>query len=317
MAENKTIATRLAFGQELAALGAREDIVVLDADLSKSTMTALFKDKYPERHINCGIAEGNMMATAAGLASCGKKVFAASFAMFAAGRAYEQVRNSIAYPSLPVVVVGSHAGVTVGEDGASHQSIEDVALMRAIPNMTIISPADGVETAAAVRALVNYDKPAYLRVSRLPMPMIFDEAEYGEFKIGKGRLVRDGSDVTIIATGLLMHEAVKAADELAKNGVSVRLVDMPTIKQIDEDIIIESAKKTGAVVCVEEHNIIGGLGEAVCGVLAMSHPTPIEIVGIRDKFGASGKPSVLLDAYELSCEHIVKYAEKAISRKNA
>ena len=317
MAENKPIATRLAFGQELAKVGAREDIVVLDADLSKSTMTSLFKEKYPERHINCGIAEGNMMATAAGLASCGKKVFAASFAMFAAGRAYEQIRNSIAYPALPVVVVGSHAGVTVGEDGASHQCIEDVALMRAIPNMTIISPADGVEAAAAVRALIDYDKPAYLRVSRLPMPIIFDEAEYGEFKIGKGRLVRDGNDVTIIATGLLMHEAVKAANELEKKGVSVRLVDMPTIKPIDKDIIIESAKKTGAVVCVEEHNIIGGLGEAVAGVLSMNYPAPVEIVGVRDKFGASGKPSVLLDAYELSCEHIVKYAEKAINRKNA
>ena len=316
MAENK-IATRLAFGQELAKLGAREDIVVLDADLSKSTMTALFKEKYPERHFNCGIAEGNMMATAAGFASCGKKVFAASFAMFAAGRAYEQIRNSIAYPSLSVVVVGSHAGITVGEDGASHQCIEDIALMRAIPNMTIISPADGTETTAAVRAIMNYDSPVYLRLSRLAMPVLFDENEYGEFEIGKGRLMREGNDVTIIATGLLMHEAIKAADELSAQGVSVRLVDMPTIKPIDENIIIESAKKTGAIVCVEEHNILGGLGEAVAGVLTQNSPTPMEMIGIRDKFGSSGKPAALLDAYELTAEHIVKRAQLVMKRKNA
>ncbi len=316
MAENKSIATRLAFGQELAKVGAREDIIVLDADLSKSTMTAVFKESYPERHINCGIAEGNMMATAAGLASCGKKVFAASFAMFAAGRAYEQIRNSIAYPSLPVVVVGSHAGVTVGEDGASHQCIEDVALMRAIPNMTVISPADGTEAAAAVRALIDYDKPAYLRVSRLAMPILFDENEYGKFEIGKGRLMREGNDVTIIATGLLMHEAIKAVDMLEAEGISVRLVNMPTIKPIDKDIVIESAKKTGAIVCVEEHNIIGGLGDAVASVLAQNCPTPMEIVGIRDKFGASGKPNVLLDEYKLSAPHIVAYTKSVLEHKN-
>ncbi len=317
MAENKTIATRLAFGQEIAKLGEREDIVVLDADLSKSTMTNLFQEKYPERHINCGIAEGNMMATAAGLATAGKKVFAASFAIFAAGRAYEQLRNSVAYPELPVVAVGSHAGLTVGEDGASHQCIEDVALMRAIPGMTVISPADGTEAAAAVRALADYDKPAYLRVCRLAMPILFDEEEYGEFEIGKGRILRDGIDITIIGTGLLLHEAIKAADELEKNGISVRLVNMPTIKPIDEDIVIESAKKTGAVLSVEEHNVIGGLGSAVSDVLSKNYPTLCDTVGVEDKFGCSGKPNELLDAYGMSAPHIVKRAMALIEKKNA
>lgn len=317
MAEKKSIATRLAFGQELAKIGAREDIIVLDADLSKSTMTSLFKEVYPERHFNCGIAEGNMMSTAAGFATCGKKVFAASFAMFAAGRAYEQIRNSIAYPALPVVVVGTHAGITVGEDGATHQCIEDVALMRAIPNMTVISPADGTETAAAVRALANYNKPAYLRLSRLAVPVLFDEEEYGEFEIGKGRVMRDGNDITIISTGLLLHEAIKAADALSEAGISVRLVNIPTIKPIDSDIIIESAKKTGAVLCVEEHNVIGGLGDAVCSVLSQNCPTLTDVVGIQDKFGASGKPAHLLDEYEVSASYIEKRAKSLLDRKNA
>lgn len=317
MSENKKIATRLAFGQELAKIGERKDIVVLDADLSRSTMTALFGEKYPERHINCGIAEGNMMSTAAGLAACGKKVFAASFAMFAAGRAFEQIRNSIAYPSLPVVVAGSHAGLTVGEDGATHQCIEDVALMRAIPNMTVISPADGTEAAAAVRALADYDGPAYLRLSRLAMPIIFDESEYGEFEIGKGRVLRKGNDVTIIGAGLLLHEALKAADELEAEGVSVQLVDMPTIKPIDEELIVECAKRTGAIVCAEEHSIIGGLGSAVAEVLARRCPVPSETVGVKDMFGCSGKPAELLDAYEMSAPHIVKTVRHILERKKA
>lgn len=317
MADNKKIATRLAFGQKLAEIGAREDIVVLDADLSKSTMTALFKEKYPERHINCGIAEGNMISTAAGMAACGKKVFAASFAMFSSGRAFEQVRNSIAYPALPVVVVGSHAGVTVGEDGATHQAIEDVAIMRSIPGMTVISPADGAEMAAAVCALADYDKPAYLRMSRLAMPIIFDEEEYGEFKIGKGRVLREGSDVTIIGAGLLLHEAVKAADELEKQGISVNLVDMPTIKPIDEDLIAECAKKTGAIVCVEEHSVIGGLGSAVAEVLVRRCPVICETVGVKDKFGCSGKPAELLEAYEMSAPYIAEAAKRALKNKKA
>ena len=236
------IATRKAFGEELAKQGAREDIVVLDADLSGSTMTGIFKDKYPERHFNCGIAEGNMMATAAGMASCGKKVFAASFAMFATGRAFEQVRNSIGYPKLNVTVVGTHAGVTVGEDGATHQCLEDVALMRTIPEMCILSPADATEAAAAVRALLDYNGPAYLRLCRLPMPILFDEATYGEFEIGKGRIMKDGNDVTIIAAGLLLHEAVKACEALEAEGVSVRLIDMASIKPLDCELVIESAK---------------------------------------------------------------------------
>lgn len=309
------IATRKAFGEELANLGAREDIVVLDADLSASTMTNIFKNKYPERHINCGIAEGNMVSTAAGLAACGKNVFAASFAIFASGRAYEQIRNAVGYPHLNVTVVGTHAGVTVGEDGATHQGLEDVALMRAIPGMCVISPADGVETAAAVRALADYNGPAYLRLSRLPMPYLFDEAEYGEFEIGKGRLLRDGEDVTIIGSGLLMHEAVKACEMLEAEGVKVRLVDMASIKPIDKDIIIESAKKTGAIVCVEEHNVIGGLGGAVCEVLSENIPTPVEIIGTRDVFGCSGTPEELLEHYQLSAPYIVEAAKKVMKRK--
>lgn len=317
MAETKSIATRLAFGQELARIGAREDIIAMDADLSCSTMTALFGKEYPERHINCGIAEGNMMATAAGLASCGKKVFAASFAMFATGRAYEQIRNSIGYPGLNVVVVGSHAGVTVGEDGASHQCVEDVALMRAIPGMTVISPADAVEAKAAVRALADYNKPAYLRLSRLAMPVLFEETEYGEFEIGKARILREGSDVTVIAAGLLLHEAAAAADELEAQGIGVRFVDMATIKPLDEAVIVESAQKTGAIVCVEEHSVIGGLGSAVADVCARKCPVPMEIVGVEDKFGCSGKPAELLDLYGLSAPHIVQKVKAVLARKNA
>lgn len=317
MSQETKIATRLAFGQELARIGARSDIVAMDADLSCSTMTSLFREEYPGRHINCGIAEGNMMATAAGIAACGKKVFAASFAMFATGRAYEQIRNSIGYPELNVVVVGSHSGVTVGEDGASHQCVEDVALMRSVPGMTVISPADAVETKAAVRALADYKKPAYLRLSRLAMPILFDEENYGEFEIGKGRILRDGTDVTIIAAGLLLHEAAAAADELEARGVSVRLVDMPTIKPIDEALVIESAKKTGAVVCAEEHSVIGGLGSAVADVLVKNRPVPMEIVGVKDKFGRSGKPSELLDLYEMSAPHITDAVRRVLERKTS
>lgn len=314
MAETQKIATRLAFGQELARLGAREDIVVLDADLSKSTMTALFQERYPSRHFNCGIAEGNMMSTAAGFAAAGKKVFAASFAIFSTGRAYEQVRNSIGYPGLNVTVVGSHAGVTVGEDGATHQCIEDVALMRVIPHMTILSPADATEAAAAVRAILDYNGPVYLRLSRLAMPVLF-EAEGFSFEIGKGRVLREGSDVTIIGTGLLLHEAIKAADILTEQGVSVCLINMPTIKPIDREIIVESAKRTGAIVAVEEHSVIGGLGSAVAEVLSEEYPTPLEIVGMNDKFGCSGKPNQLLDLFEMSAPHIVKKAQRVIARK--
>ncbi len=308
------IATRLAFGQELAELGSNENIIVMDADLSKSTMTNLFAEKYPDRHINCGIAEANMMSTAAGIASCGKKVFAASFAMFASGRAYEQVRNAICYPGLNVTVVGTHAGISVGEDGATHQCLEDVALMRAIPGMCVISPADGVETKAAVRAIMNYDGPVYLRLCRLAMPILFDEGDY-KFEIGKGKILNEGSDVTIIGAGLLLHEAVKACAMLKEENISVRLVDMASIKPIDSELIIESAKKTGAVVCVEEHNVIGGLGSAVCEVLSKDFPTPVEIVGVKDVFGSSGVPEELLEHYELSAKHIVDAVKRVIEKK--
>lgn len=308
------IATRLAFGQALVELGDNEDIIVMDADLSKSTMTNLFAEKYPERHINCGIAEGNMMSTAAGIASCGKKVFAASFAMFASGRAFEQVRNAICYPSLNVTVVGTHAGVSVGEDGATHQCLEDVALMRSIPGMCVISPADGVETKAAMRAIMNYSGPVYLRLCRLAMPNLFDENDY-KFEIGKGTILSEGSDVTIIGAGLLLHEAVKACEMLKNEGVSARLVDMASIKPIDRELIVDSAKKTGAIVCVEEHNVIGGLGSAVCEVLCQEAPAPVEIVGVKDVFGSSGVPEELLKHYELTAEYIVAAAKKAIKRK--
>lgn len=314
MAEIKKIATRLAFGETLAEIGSRKDIVVMDADLSCSTMTSLFRDKYPERHINCGIAEGNMMATAAGIASCGKTVFAASFAMFATGRAYEQVRNSVAYPGLNVKVVGSHAGLTVGEDGASHQCLEDVALMRVIPGMAVVSPADATEARAAVRTIADYDGPVYLRLSRLAMPVLFEEEGF-TFELGKGKVLRDGSDVTLIGAGLLLHEAVKAADLLEAEGIRVRLVDMASIKPIDAELIVESAEKTGAIVCAEEHNVIGGLGSAVAEVLAQHCPVPMEIVGVKDQFGRSGKPAELLDFYEMSAPHIVKKVKKVLVRK--
>ncbi len=314
MGDIKKVATRMAFGEALTQIGAREDIVVMDADLTKSTMTNLFQKVYPKRHINCGIAEGNMISTAAGLASCGKTVFAASFAMFSTGRAFEQVRNSVAYPHLNVKIVGSHAGLTVGEDGATHQCIEDVALMRAIPGMVIVSPADATETHAAVRAIADYKGPVYLRVSRLAMPVLFDPDSY-QFTLGKGHIMRDGSDVTIIGAGLLLHEGVKAADMLAGEGISVRLVDMATIKPIDSELIIESAKKTGAIVCVEEHNVIGGLGGAVAEVLGQNYPVPMEIVGVADQFGRSGKPEALLDAYHMSAPYIVGKVKRVLERK--
>lgn len=315
MEEKKAVATRLAVGLELAEIGADENIYVLDADLTKSTMTSKFQEKYPERHINCGIAEGNMMSTAAGIASCGKKVFAASFAMFAAGRAFEQIRNSIAYPGLDVTVIGTHAGVTVGEDGATHQCIEDVGIMRTIPHMTVISPADETEARAAVRAIAKYHGPVYLRCARLPTMPLFDKEEYGEFKIGKGRIIQDGDDITIISAGLLLHEAAKACDMLKNEGISARLVDMSTIKPIDKELIIESAKKTGCVLAAEEHNIYGGLGSAVSEVLCANYPVLQETVGINDTFGTSGKPAQLLDKFEISAPYIAKRAKELIKRK--
>lgn len=308
------IATREAYGTALAEFGADTNIVVLDADLSKSTKTDTFKKKYPERFINMGIAEANMMTVAAGLATCGKTVFASTFAIFAAERACEQVRNSICYPRLNVKIGATHAGISVGEDGASHQPVEDMGIMRSIPNMTVISPADAVETRAAVKAAIEYDGPVYLRLGRLGVPVIFDENTY-KFKLGKGVVVSEGTDVTIFATGLMVHTAIEAVKLLADEGISARLVDIHTIKPIDKELIMESAAKTGALVTVEEHNIYGGLGSAVAEVASQNCPVPLRIVGINDSFGRSGKPYPLLELYGLTAQNIVAKTKEAIAMK--
>lgn len=314
MADIKKIATRQSYGDALAALGDEFPIIVLDADLSKSTKTDVFKKKYPDRFINMGIAEANMMSTAAGLASCGKTVFASSFAMFAAGRAFEQVRNSICYPNLNVKIGATHAGISVGEDGATHQCLEDIGIMRTLPNMVIINPADDVEAKAAVRAACEHDGPVYLRFGRLGVPVVFDESTY-KFEIGKGVVLSEGADVTIIATGLMVEMALNAKELLANQGISAEIINIATIKPIDAQIIAKSAQKTGAVVTCEEHNIIGGLGSAVAEVLVENAPVPMERVGTRDVFGRSGTPAQLFKVYGLTPEAIVEAAKKAISKK--
>jgi transketolase len=312
MADN--IATREAYGKALVEFGEKYDIVVLDADLSKSTHTALFSKKYPERFINCGIAEGNMAVVAAGIASTGKTVFYSSFAMFAAGRAFEQVRNSICLPHMNVKIGATHAGISVGEDGASHQTVEDISIMRSIPGMVVISPCDGVETRAAVEAAIKYDGPVYLRLGRLSVPVIFDETNY-KFEIGKGITIKEGKDVTIIATGLMVAEAIKAGEILAEEGINAEIIDIHTIKPIDRDIIIKSAKKTGIIVTAEEHSVIGGLGSAVAEVVTDEYPVSVLKVGIQDMFGRSGKPAALLEMYGLLANDIVVKAREAIKRK--
>jgi transketolase len=310
------IATREAYGLALAECGADPNVVVLDADLSKSTKTDTFKKKYPERFVNCGIAEGNMMAVAAGIASTGKTVFASTFAVFAALRACEQVRNSICYPKLNVKVCATHAGISIGEDGASHQAIEDIAVMRAIPNMTVVSTCDGVSTAAAVRAIVKMDGPVYLRLGRLAVDPVYDDADPAfRFELGKGITLRDGKDVTIVATGLMVQIAKDAAEKLAAEGVSARLIDIHTIKPIDRDLLVKAARETGAIVTCEEHNVMGGLGSAVAEVLAETLPTPMRFLGIEDKFGKSGKPAALLAMYGLTAEKIVAKAKEAMAAK--
>ena len=309
----KKIATRESYGNALAELGDTYDIVVLDADLSKSTKTEVFKKKFPERFINSGIAEQNMLSTAAGLASCGKIVYASSFAMFAAGRAFEQIRNSIAYPKLNVKIGATHAGISVGEDGATHQCLEDIGIMRTIPNMVIINPADDVEAKAAVKAAVEHDGPVYLRFGRLGVPVIFDE-NY-KFELGKGVMLNDGTDVTIIATGLMVEAAINAEKMLKAEGISARVVNIHTIKPIDREIIIKAAKDTGAVVTCEEHNIIGGLGSAVAEVLSEECPVPMERIGVKDEFGKSGVPAQLLKEYGLTAEDIVAAAKRVINKK--
>lgn len=309
------IATREAYGKALVKLSnINENVVVLDADLSKSTKTADFKAAAPERFINMGIAEANMMGVAAGLSTCGKIPFVSTFAIFAAGRAFEQIRNSICYPKLNVKVCATHAGLTVGEDGATHQSVEDISLMRSIPNMTVINPCDAVETEAAILAAAEYDGPCYVRLGRLAVNVVNDEKNY-KFEIGKGITLAEGNDVTIAATGIMVELALQAKEILAKEGISARVINIHTIKPIDSELLIKAAKETGAIVTAEEHSIIGGLGSAVSEVLSEECPVPVLKVGIKDTFGESGKPNELLELYGLTAETIVEKAKKAITLK--
>ena len=308
------IATREAYGNALAEFGSEYDFVVLDADLAAATKTGTFKKKFPERFFNCGIAEGNMMSVAAGIAAAGKTVFASSFAMFAAGRAFEQIRNSIGYPHLNVKIGATHAGITVGEDGATHQCLEDIALMRTIPGMVIVNPADAVEARAAVKAALEYNGPMYLRFGRLAVP-VFNDADSYKFELGKGICLRDGKDVTIIASGVTVDMSIKAAQMLEEKGISARVINIHTIKPIDRDIILKAAAETGAIVTAEEHNIIGGLGSAVAEVVCEGNPVPVVRVGINDKYGRSGKVPPLLEAYGLTPENIASKAELALSMK--
>ena len=302
--QKKKIATRESYGKTLVELGAEyPNLVVMDADLSESTKTALFGEAYPDRFFDCGIAEANMMGIAAGMASLGKVVFVSSFAMFAAGRAFEQVRNSIGYPHLNVKVAASHAGITVGEDGASHQCIEDIALMRTIPGMVVMCPADDIEAKAAVRAAAEHEGPVYIRLGRATCNVINDHPDY-KFEIGKGTVVKEGTDVTIVATGICVDSAIDAAEMLAKDGVNAEVINICTIKPLDEELIIASAKKTGKVVTVEEHSVIGGLGSAVCDALSAKYPVPVKKVGIQDVFGESGPAAELVKKYGLDAEGV-------------
>ena len=304
MSEVKKIATRESYGNALAELGAEyENLVVLDADLAAATKTGIFKKAFPDRHIDCGIAECNMMGIAAGLATTGKIPFASSFAMFAAGRAFEQVRNSICYPKLNVKIGATHAGISVGEDGATHQCNEDIALMRTIPGMVVINPADDVEAKAAVRAAIEHEGPVYLRFGRLAVPVINDTPDY-KFELGKGVVLREGKDVTIIATGLPVSECLAAADKLAADGIDAKVINIHTIKPLDEDLVVKAAKETGKVVTVEEHSVIGGLGSAVCDVLSEKCPTQVMKIGINDTFGESGPAVELIKKYGLDADSI-------------
>ena len=306
MADVKKIATRESYGNALVALGEKYDnLVVLDADLAAATKTGIFKKAFPERHIDCGIAESNMVGIAAGLASTGKVPFCSSFAMFAAGRAFEQVRNSVGYPHLNVKIGATHAGISVGEDGATHQCNEDIALMRTIPGMTIINPSDDVEAKAAVEAAYKMDGPVYLRFGRLAVPVINDNADY-KFEIGKGVVLKEGKDLTIIATGLEVNESLEAAKKLAEDGIDAEVINIHTIKPIDADLIVKSASKTGKVVTVEEHSVIGGLGGAVAEVLSEKCPTKMLRIGVKDTFGESGPAVKLLEKYELDAAGIYK-----------
>ena len=297
--------TRQAYGEALVELGKiNKDVVVLDADLTKSTKTNLFQEKFPERHFNVGIAEADLIGTAAGLATCGKIAFASTFAMFAAGRGFEQIRNTVAYPKLNVKIAPTHAGISVGEDGGSHQSVEDIALMRAIPGMVVLSPADAVETKKMLFAAAEYNGPVYIRMGRLDVETIFDEATY-DFQIGIANTVREGNDVTIAATGLMTAEALKAADILAQEGISVRVINVGTIKPLDGETILKAAQETKFIITAEEHSVIGGLGSAVSEFLSEVHPTKVKKLGLYDKFGQSGKANELLEKYELTAAKLV------------
>ena len=308
MADVKKMATREGYGKGLVALGAEHpDVVVLDADLAGSTKTGMFAKAYPDRHFNCGIAEGNMMSVAAGLAADGMTPFASSFAMFASGRAFEQIRNSIGYPMLNVKIGASHGGMSVGEDGASHQCCEDFALMRSIPGMVVICPADGVEAEAATKAAYEHDGPVYLRFGRLAIPVFHEEGF--KFEIGKGEVMRDGNDVAIIANGLMVYEAVKAGEELAAAGINARIINMSTVKPLDEALVLQAAKECGKIITCEEHSVIGGLGEAVCSFLSENYPTPVRRIGVNDQFGFSAPAAEVLKAFGLCSEHIVEVAK--------
>ena len=315
MAEMKKLATREGYGQGLVELGqTRDDVIVLDADLAAATKTGMFKKAFPDRFYDCGIAEQNMMSIAAGIATTGKVVFASSFAMFAAGRAFEQVRNSIGYPHLSVNIGATHAGISVGEDGATHQCCEDIALMRTIPGMTIINPADAVEAKAATIAAASIDGPVYLRFGRLAVPVFNDESTY-KFEVGKGIQMTEGSDVTVIATGLMVERALQAAELLKTEGIAARVINIHTIKPLDEEIVLAAARETGAIVVAEEHSVIGGLGSAVCELLADKLPTPVKKVGVEDVFGTSGPAMELLDLFGLNAANIVAKAKEAMAMK--
>ena len=306
MSDVKKIATRDSYGNALVELGKEhENLVVLDADLAAATKTGVFKKVFPERHIDCGIAECNMMGVAAGLATTGKVPFASSFAMFAAGRAYEQVRNSIGYPKLNVKIGATHAGISVGEDGATHQCNEDIALMRTIPGMVVINPSDDVEARAAVKAAYKHEGPVYLRFGRLAVPVINDREDY-KFELGKGVVLREGKDITLIATGLPVAETLEAAEKLAADGIDAKVINIHTIKPLDEELIVEAAKETGKVVTIEEHSVIGGLGSAVCDVLSEKAPTKVLKIGINDTYGESGPAVELVKKYGLDAESIYK-----------
>ena len=314
MADVKKIATRDGYGQALVELCREHDnIIVFDADLAGSTKSGSIKKEFPDRHYNCGIAEGNMMAVAAGAASMGMVPFASSFAMFAVGRAYEQIRNSIGYPQLNVKICATHGGISVGEDGASHQCCEDFALMRSIPDMVVMSPSDNVEAIAAVKAAYAYEGPCYLRFGRLAVPVFHDENNF-TFEIGKGEVMREGNDVAIIANGLMVNEAVEAAKVLAEEGINARVINMCTIKPLDEALVLAAAKECGKIITCEEHSVIGGLGEAVCSYLSEVCPTPVRRIGVNDEFGYSGPANALLKEFGLCAENIVKVTKEFLAK---